>query len=75
MANNYLVLEYAFLKIFSFQVKSVRMLGIMLVVFVRRIDLLYVSNIESEFARTGFGGLWVSCDDYPQSVVYSFVSS
>ncbi|ELU13654.1 hypothetical protein CAPTEDRAFT_98393, partial [Capitella teleta] len=40
------------------RVKSVRMMGIMLFVFVRRIDLLYVSNIESEFARTGFGGLW-----------------
>ena len=43
-----------------FQVKTVRMVGILLLVFVQRRELQYITNIESEKTPTGFGGAWVS---------------
>ncbi len=39
--------------------KSVRLVGMHLVVFARREDIGVITNIESEYVPTGFGGLWV----------------
>jgi len=35
------------------------MLATHLVVFVRRTDLPFVTNVEETYTRTGFGGFWV----------------
>ena len=43
------------------QVKSTRMLGISLLVFVSRDDVEYVTNAEAVHTRTGFAGYWVRC--------------
>ena len=42
------------------QLKQVRLLGIHLVVFVHKDNLAYVTNVESEYTRTGVFGMWVS---------------
>ncbi|CAC5402589.1 E3.1.3.56 [Mytilus coruscus] len=41
-----------------FRVKSVRMQAILLVVFVKREDILSFTHIESEISRAGMGGWW-----------------
>ena len=35
------------------------MVGISLLVFVSRQDLMYVTNVEAVHTRTGFSGYWV----------------
>jgi len=40
-----------------FQVSSLRMLATHLVVFIRRSDLPFISNVETAYTRTGY---WVS---------------
>ena len=55
-------LQVPFLCVFNsivFQVSSVRMLGISLMVFVSRDDVKYVTNVEAQYTRTGFAGYWV----------------
>lgn len=42
-----------------FKIKSVRLQGLLLVVFCLRKHLLNVREIESEYTRTGFAGMWV----------------
>ncbi|CAG2197931.1 SLC13A2_3_5 [Mytilus edulis] len=41
-----------------FRLKSVRMQAILLVVFVKREDILSFTHIESEISRAGMGGWW-----------------
>jgi hypothetical protein len=45
---------------FFFQIKAVKMQGLLLVTFVKREYLLSVAHIESEISRAGMGGWWVS---------------
>lgn len=40
------------------RIKSVRLLGLHLVVFIKRSDLAYVCNVQAEITRTGLNGLW-----------------
>ena len=42
------------------QIKSLRLVGIHMAVYVKRRHLGNISNIESEYTRTGLGGFWVS---------------
>jgi inositol polyphosphate 5-phosphatase INPP5J/K len=36
------------------------MQGLLLIIFVKRKHLYHIREIESEYTRTGFGGMWVS---------------
>lgn len=40
-------------------IKSEQMQGLLLNVFAKREHLLHVREIESEYTRTGLGGIWV----------------
>ncbi|KAI0242768.1 Inositol polyphosphate 5-phosphatase K [Lamellibrachia satsuma] len=40
------------------RVQSTRMVGISLLVFVSRQDVMYVTNVEAVYTRTGFSGYW-----------------
>lgn len=40
-------------------VKTEQMQGILLTVFVKRKHLLHIQNIETDYIRTGLGGIWV----------------
>jgi len=40
--------------------KTEQLQGLLLTVFVRRKHLYHIREIESEYTRTGFGGMWVS---------------
>ena len=42
------------------QIKVRRLQGLMILVFVKQSILPYISSIESETTKTGFGGFWVS---------------
>lgn len=42
------------------KLKSVRLQGLLIVVFALRKHLLNVREIESEYTRTGLAGMWVS---------------
>jgi len=39
-------------------VESIRLMGIHLVLFIRRPEIHYVSQVEKSYTRTGIGGLW-----------------
>lgn len=41
-------------------IKSLQMQGLLLVVFTKRKHLLHVREVETEYTRTGLGGMWVS---------------
>jgi inositol polyphosphate 5-phosphatase INPP5J/K len=41
--------------------KTEQMQGLLMTVFVKRKHLYHIREIESEYTRTGFGGMWVSC--------------
>lgn len=50
-----------FLKQFNyFSVKTEQMQGLLLTVFAKRRHLYHIREIESEYTKTGFGGMWVS---------------
>lgn len=36
------------------------MKGLLLTIFVKRKHLYHIREIEGEYTRTGFGGMWVS---------------
>lgn len=40
-------------------IKSLQMQGLLLVVFMKRKHLLHVREVETEYTRTGLGGMWV----------------
>lgn len=40
------------------RVQCTRMIGISLMVFVSRDDIMYVTNVEAVYTRTGFAGYW-----------------
>lgn len=40
-------------------IKSLQMQGLLLVVFTKREHLLHVREVETEYTRTGLGGIWV----------------
>lgn len=40
-------------------IKSEQMQGLLLNVFAKRDHLLHVREVESEYTRTGLGGIWV----------------
>lgn len=40
-------------------VKSEQLLGLLLVVFVKRKHVIYLREIETEYTRTGLAGFWV----------------
>lgn len=41
-------------------IKSEQMQGLLLVVFTKREHLLHVTEVETEYTRTGLGGIWVN---------------
>lgn len=43
-------------------VKTEQMQGLLLTVFTKRKHLLHLREIETDYTRTGFGGMWVSSD-------------
>lgn len=43
-----------------FAVKTEQMQGLLIVMFAQRKHLLHLREIETEFTRTGLGGIWVS---------------
>lgn len=43
-------------------IKSLQMQGLLLVLFTKREHLLHVREVESEYTRTGLGGMWVRID-------------
>lgn len=40
--------------------KTEQMQGLLLTIFVKRKHLYHIREIEGEYTRTGFGGMWVS---------------
>lgn len=40
-------------------IKSEQMQGLLLVLFTRREHLLHLREVETEYTRTGLGGIWV----------------
>jgi inositol polyphosphate 5-phosphatase INPP5J/K len=42
-----------------FLLKSEQMQGLLMAIFVKRKHFYHVREIESEYTRTGFGGMWV----------------
>lgn len=40
--------------------KTDQLQGIQLTIFVKREHLFQIRDVESEYVRTGFGGIWVS---------------
>lgn len=40
--------------------KTEQMQGLLLTIFVKRKHLYHIREIESEYTKTGFGGMWVS---------------
>lgn len=43
-------------------IKTEQMQGLLLLLFAKREHLLHVRQVESEYTRTGLGGIWVSTD-------------
>jgi inositol polyphosphate 5-phosphatase INPP5J/K len=43
-----------------FLLKSEQMQGLLMAIFVKRKHFYHIREIESEYTRTGFGGMWVS---------------
>lgn len=41
-------------------VKTEQMQGLLMTIFVKRKHLYHIREIESEYTKTGFGGMWVS---------------
>jgi inositol polyphosphate 5-phosphatase INPP5J/K len=41
-------------------VKSEHMQGLLLTVFAKRLHIMHLREIETEYTRTGLGGIWVS---------------
>lgn len=41
-------------------IKTEQMQGLLLILFAKRKHLLHLKCIETEYTRTGMGGLWVS---------------
>lgn len=41
------------------RVKSYRLQGIMLLVFCLKVHLIHLRDIETQYVKTGFGGVWV----------------
>lgn len=39
--------------------KCLQMQGLLLVLFIKRQHLLHVREVETEYTRTGLGGIWV----------------
>lgn len=44
-------------------IKSLQMQGLLLVLFTKREHLLHLREVETEYTRTGLGGMWV-CTTY-----------
>lgn len=44
-------------------IKSLQMQGLLLVVFTKRQHLLHLREVETEYTRTGLGGMWVRTND------------
>lgn len=40
-------------------IKSLQMQGLLLVMFTKRQHLLHIREVETEYTRTGLGGMWV----------------
>lgn len=40
-------------------IKSEQMQGLLVILFAKRQHLLHVRQVESEYTRTGLGGIWV----------------
>lgn len=40
-------------------IKSLQMQGLLLVLFTKREHLLHLREVETEYTRTGLGGMWV----------------
>jgi inositol-1,4,5-trisphosphate 5-phosphatase len=40
--------------------KTEQMQGLLMAIFVKRKHLYHIREIEGEYTRTGFGGMWVS---------------
>lgn len=58
--------DVAFFSLFVVQVTSVRMQGLLLLVFAKQVHLPFIRNIQSTYTRTGIFGYWVN----KQSHVY-----
>lgn len=43
--------------------KTEQMQGLLMVVFTKRKHLLHLRQVESEYTRTGFGGIWVTFNE------------
>lgn len=41
-------------------IKSEQMQGLLLLLFAKRQHLLHIREVESEYTRTGLGGMWVN---------------
>lgn len=49
------------LVLFRSQVSSIRMQGILLLLFAKQAHLPFIRGVRSQFTRTGLHGYWVSC--------------
>lgn len=45
-------------------IKSEQMQGLLLVLFTKRNHLLHVREVETEYTRTGLGGIWVRFNNF-----------
>lgn len=41
-------------------IKSEQMQGLLVILFAKKQHLLHIREVESEYTRTGLGGIWVS---------------
>lgn len=46
-------------------IKSEQMQGLLVILFAKRQHLLHIRQVESEYTRTGLGGIWVSRMVFP----------
>lgn len=46
------------------RVKNIRLQGILLVVYSLKTHLIHLRDIETQYIRTGFGGVWVIIDSF-----------
>lgn len=52
-------------------IKSLQMQGLLLVLFTKRHHLLHVREVETEYTRTGLGGMWVRINELYQAIQFS----
>lgn len=46
-------------------VKTENLQGLLIIVFAKRRHVMHIRDVQTEFTRTGFGGVWVKFPFFP----------